>query len=141
MSIIRIKRRADPIVRPYEIAKKIKQRWTGDADAGVKKAEKDTILDLGDEFCGTYGQIDTIELNDKPRAPQPLELPEKPLTPEEEKERLAKLEEIRASIQGILGPKKVKGKMQFTRSGLNEYKRLTGHDYQLPEGTEIVEDL
>lgn len=103
MALIKIKRRVDPITRPYQIAKLIKQRWTGDAEAGVKKADKEDILDLGDEFCGKYGQIDTIELNDKPRSPQ-LDSPQEELTEEEKalnRKEIKRIgEELRA--KGIL---------------------------------------
>lgn len=140
MSIIRIKRRADPISRPYEIAKKIKQRWTGDEEAGVKKAEKDTILDLGDEFCGRYGQIDTIELNDKPRAPQLQPEQDRPMTEEEKVEARKFFQEMRLQYPFLVGGKDIE-KLTVSRSGMAEYKRLTGKDYKVPNGTEIIEDI
>ena len=59
------------------------------------------------------------------------------MTPEEREKSRQALRKIGEEL-GFTG-KKLK-KYQLTRSGLNEYKRSTGKDYVVPEGTEIIED-
>lgn len=141
MSIIKIKGRADPIFRPYEVAKKIKQRKFGDETTSPKvlKASPSDLIDLGDEWSGSYGQIVSIELNDKPKAVQPL-LEDPEPTPEERKRGKEMLRKIGEDLGFTTGGKKFT-KLTLTRSGLNEYKEKNGVEYQVPEGYEIIEDV
>lgn len=93
MSIIKIRGRSDPIFRPYHIAKMIKQKKFGDdvASPPIQKVTPDSLCDLGDEWSGTYGQIISIELNDKP---QPVQIEEEStLSPEQEKSRRKAIDE------------------------------------------------
>lgn len=95
MGIIKIKGRSEPIIRPYDIAKKVKQRKFGDDTISppIQKASPSDLIDLGDEWSGTYGQIISIELNDKPKPVQIEEHIE--LTLDEKKQRGKKLKETR----------------------------------------------
>lgn len=139
MSTIKIKGRIDLIQRPYELAKKIKQRRFGDDTVSppIPKALASEDIDLGDEWSGTYGQIVSIELNDKPRAPQG-QIREPDPTPKQRNFARQAINKIRDEF-GFTA-KKV-AKMKITRSSLNEYTAQHGVDYQIPEGTEIIEDI
>jgi hypothetical protein len=140
MSIIKIKGRADPIFRPYEIAKKIKQRKFGDDTVSpvVPKASSNDLLDLGDEWSGSYGQVISIELNDKPRASQPQIEAYEP-TLEERKKAQEAIRKIGEDL-GFTAKGKKMNKLSLTRSSLNEYREKFGKEYKIPVGTEIIED-
>lgn len=109
MSVIKIKGRSDPLFRPYAVAKKIKQRKFGDDGVSppIPKASPSDLIDLGDEWSGTYGQIISIELNDKPEPPRLAEEAVIEITPEVEAMRRKKLDETREWLEakGILKKK------------------------------------
>lgn len=147
MAILKIKRRTEVIIRPYEFMKKIKQRWGGDdtVTPPIEKASKDAVLDLGDEYTGTYGQIESIELNDRPRASQ-SEPEDVPLSDEEKKSNRHALEKVRKDLeeQGFLGKKssiQSNSSLLINRSALVAYKQKFGREYDIPEGFSVVEDL
>lgn len=141
MSLIKIKGRPDPIRLSYERAKKIKQRKFGDDTVSppVSKASPSDLIDLGDEWCGTYGQIISIELGDKPRPVQP-QIQEPEQTPEDREKAREALRKIGEEF-GFTGKGKKAKKLTLTRSGLNEYKEKHGVEYKVPEGYEIIEDV
>ncbi len=86
MSTIKIRGRADVVVVPYSLAKKVKQRKFGDETVSppIPKASPKDLIDLGDVWSGEYGQIVAIELNDKPSSILP-QIAEPELTPEQKK--------------------------------------------------------
>lgn len=141
MSVIKIRGRADPIFLPYEQAKWIKQRKFGDdtVNPPIPKALPSDLLDLGDQWSGTYGQINSIELNDKPQAPRIAE-EAIVMTPQIRKMQREFFENTAKELP-FLNNKKTQEKMALTRSGLIEYKNNTGKDFVVPEGTEIIEDV
>ncbi len=109
MSVIKIRGRSDPIFRPYEVAKKIKQRKFGDDNVSppIPKASPSDLIDLGDEWSGSYGQITSIELNDKPQPPRIASEDDRPLTPEEKVRADKAREETREWLieKGIINKK------------------------------------
>ena len=145
MSVIKIRGRADLIIRPYAIAKKLKQRKFGDDSVfpAITKALPTDLVDLGDEWAGTYAQIVSIELNDKPQLARIEDALQRPLTAEEKIEHRKFMDDMHKDLEmkGILKPKEMPSKMSLTRSGLNEYKAKFGIDYIVPPGTEIIEDV
>lgn len=147
MSVIKIRGRSDPVFRPYAVAKKIKQRKFGDdtVTPPISKASPSDLIDLGDEWSGSYGQIVSIELNDKPQPAQLQSEEDKPQTPEQKEANRKVLAEMRKDMEarGILKPRngETKTTLSLTRSGLAEYLKKFGKEYEVPAGAEIIEDL
>lgn len=102
MAIIYIKGKQDPIHVPNDKAAKIKQRWLGDPEFDIPKAEYTDIIDLG-EWAGEYGQIKGIEIekveSHKEFTPPRIE------TPEEHARTRAKIAEVGENLKKKLEQK------------------------------------
>jgi len=107
MGIILIKGRERPIIRSNEIVRVVKDRWLGNKDEGVQKAQPSDQLDFGDEWSGTYGQIKSIEIEPVRSKPKPEDDYNAELTPTQQEANKARLARMRADLEakGILKPK------------------------------------
>lgn len=143
MSIIKIKGRADPLVVDYVTAKRVKQRKFGDLseEPPISKASSTDLCDLGDVWCGEYSRIVEIELNDKPRAIPATTEEVRPMTEEDRKVAHEFFEQVRKEMGWAPVNKLESAQMTLTRSGLEKYKKQFGRDYQVKNGTKIIEDI
>jgi hypothetical protein len=66
MAMIKIKNRSDLIIIPNEMGIRIKDKWLGNSEKKIGKANKNDVLDLG-EWAGEYGQISSIEIEKEKR--------------------------------------------------------------------------
>lgn len=99
MALITLRGRKEPIEVPNERARMIKMRWAGD---GLQKATSTDIVDLGN-IAFEYGQIKSIEMQSYRPTTSNEDL-NRPLTPEEKRDRDAMMGRVRKNLEqrGIL---------------------------------------
>lgn len=106
MGQILIKGRTDAIKLDNETCRNIKDRWLGNLEKGIEKSDKNDILDLGDAWAGTYGQIKTVEIDPEHRKTSPQE-EIKPLSEAQIQANRTKMKQMREDMEakGILRKK------------------------------------